>query len=49
MYDLSFIKLYLVSKYYSVTQFNDDGKITTALEWFDVGGVFDQLESQLQN
>ena len=38
-----------VSKYYSVTEFNDDGKITTALEWFDVGGVFDQLESQLQN
>ena len=38
-----------VSKYYSVTQYNDDGKIITALEWFDVGGVFDQVESQLQN
>ena len=38
-----------VSKYYSVTQFNDDGKIVTALEWFDLGGVFDQDESQLQN
>ena len=38
-----------VSKYYSVTQYNDEGKIVTALEWFDVGGVFDQLESQLQN
>ena len=38
-----------VSKYYSVTQYNDDGKIVTALEWFDVGGVFDQVESQLQN
>ena len=38
-----------VSKYYSVTQFNDDGKIVTALEWFDLGGVFDQVESQLQN
>ena len=34
------------SKYYSVTRFNDEGKVTTALEWFDVGGVFDQLEAQ---
>ena len=34
------------SKYYSVTRFNDEGKVTTALEWFDVGGVFDQIESQ---
>mgnify|MGYP006159536983 CR=1 FL=1 len=38
-----------VSKYYSVTQYNDEGKIITALEWFDVGGVFDQVETQLQN
>ena len=36
-----------VTKYYSVTQYNDDGKIVTALEWFDVGGVFDQVESQM--
>ena len=38
-----------VNKYYSVTQYNEDGKIVTALEWFDVSGVFDQVESQLQN
>ena len=38
-----------VSKYYSVTQYNEEGKIITALEWFDVGGVFDQVESQNQN
>ena len=36
-----------ISKYYSVTQFNDEGKIITALEWFDLGGVFDQVESQI--
>tara|TARA_B100000886_G_scaffold273054_1_gene196987 strand:- start:190 stop:687 length:498 start_codon:yes stop_codon:yes gene_type:complete len=32
------------TKYYSVTQFNDEGKITADLEYFDLGGVFDQLE-----
>ena len=37
-----------VSKYYSVTEYNGDGKISAALEWFDVGGVFDQLESQTE-
>ena len=33
-----------VTKYYSVLQFNDQGKITADLEWFDLGGIFDQLE-----
>ena len=33
-----------VTKYYSVLEFNEDGKITADLEYFDVGGVFDQLE-----
>ncbi|MDG2341670.1 MAG: hypothetical protein P8L24_01210 [Cytophagales bacterium] len=33
-----------VTKYYCVLQFNEDGKITADLEWFDFGGVFDQLE-----
>ena len=32
------------TKYYSVLEFNDEGKITADLEWFDLGGVFDQLE-----
>ena len=32
------------TKYYSVTQFNEEGKITADLEYFDLGGVFDQLE-----
>ncbi len=31
-----------VSKYYAVLEFNDEGKITADLEWFDVGGVSDQ-------
>ncbi len=35
-----------VSKYYSVTEYDSEGKISAALEWFDVGGVFDQLEAQ---
>ena len=26
---------------------NEEGKIEAALEWFDVGGVFDQVESQM--
>ena len=38
-----------VNKYYSVTQYNEEGKIVAALEWFDVSGVFDQVEGQLQN
>ena len=25
-------------------QFNEEGKITADLEYFDLGGVFDQLE-----
>ena len=29
-----------VSKYYSVTEYDSEGKISAALEWFDVGGVF---------
>ena len=33
-----------VTKYYCVLEFNDDGKIVTDLEWFDLGGVFDQIE-----
>ena len=33
-----------VTKYYSVLEFNEEGKITADLEYFDVGGVFDQLE-----
>ena len=33
-----------ITKYYSVLEFNEDGKITADLEYFDVGGVFDQLE-----
>ena len=33
-----------VTKYYSVLQFNAEGKITADLEWFDLGGVWDQLE-----
>jgi|TARA_B110000263_G_scaffold217893_1_gene204224 ketosteroid isomerase-like protein len=37
-----------VSKYYAVLDFNDEGKIVTDLEWFDVGGVFDQVESQME-
>ena len=32
------------TKYYSVLEFNEDGKITADLEYFDLGGVFDQLE-----
>lgn len=32
------------TKYYSVLQFNEDGKVTADLEYFDLGGVFDQLE-----
>ena len=34
------------SKYYSVTRFNEEGKVTVGLEWFDVGGIFDQIEAQ---
>ena len=37
-----------VTKYYCVLEFNDDGKIVTDLEWFDLGGVFDQIESQME-
>lgn len=37
-----------VSKYYAVLEFNDEGKITADLEWFDVGGVSDQVESQME-
>ena len=33
-----------VTKYYSVLEFDESGKITADLEYFDVGGVFDQLE-----
>ena len=33
-----------VTKYYSVMQFNEEGKITADLEYFDLGGIFDQLE-----
>ena len=33
-----------VTKYYSVLEFNEEGKITADLEYFDVGGVFDQLD-----
>ena len=36
-----------VTKYYSVLEFSEDGKITADLEYFDVGGVFDQLEETL--
>ena len=33
-----------VTKYYSVLEFNEEGKITADLEYFDLGGVWDQLE-----
>lgn len=33
-----------ITKYYSVLQFSDDGKVIADLEYFDLGGVFDQLE-----
>jgi hypothetical protein len=31
-------------KYYAVSQYNDEGQQTVALEWFDQGGAFDQVE-----
>ena len=34
----------LSQKYYAVLQFNDEGKIIADLEWFDQGGIFDQVE-----
>ena len=34
----------LSQKYYAVLQFNDEGKISADLEWFDQGGIFAQLE-----
>ena len=34
----------LSQKYYAVIQFNDEGKIVADLEWFDQGGIFDQVE-----
>ena len=34
----------LSQKYYAVLQFNDEGKIVADLEWFDQGGIFDQVE-----
>ena len=34
----------LSQKYYAVLQFNDEGKIVVDLEWFDQGGIFDQVE-----
>lgn len=33
-----------VTKYYSVLEFDENGKISADLEYFDVGGVFDQIE-----
>ena len=33
-----------ITKYYSVLEFNEEGKITADLEYFDLGGVWDQLE-----
>ena len=34
----------LSQKYYAVLQCNDEGKIVADLEWFDQGGIFDQVE-----
>jgi ketosteroid isomerase-like protein len=34
----------LSQKYYAVLKFNDEGKIVADLEWFDQGGIFDQIE-----
>ena len=34
----------LETKYYGVFQFNEEGKIAYDLEWFDLGGIFAQLE-----
>ena len=32
------------TKYYGVFQFNEEGKIAYDFEWFDLGGIFAQLE-----
>ena len=34
----------LETKYYGVFQFNEEGKIAYDLEWFDLGGIFAQLQ-----
>jgi len=39
-------KTLVKTKYYAVFMFNDDGKIAENYEWYDYGGVFDQIEKQ---
>ena len=34
------------TKYYAVIEYNDEGKVSGTMEWFYLGGVFDQIEAQ---
>ena len=34
------------TKYYAVMEYNDEGKVSGTMEWCDLGGVFDQIETQ---
>ncbi|MEJ6614087.1 MAG: hypothetical protein QNK64_08080 [Saprospiraceae bacterium] len=36
------------TKYYAVLEYNEDGKIEGNMEWFDLGGIFDQLEESTE-
>ena len=31
-----------------VLEYNEDGKIAGNMEWFDLGGIFDQLEESTE-
>ena len=36
------------TKYYAVLEYNEDGEIAGNMEWFDLGGIFDQLEESTE-